>query len=100
MTEGSNAFMREVRRRLPLIAAVAIAVVVAAAAATTPGFLSTQNFRAILGTTTFVGLIAIGMTVIMISGSFVSMSLGTMATVTAIFFIYALKFGVAEAIVA
>lgn len=100
MTHGANALLRSLRQRLPLITAVVIAALVAAAAATTPGFLSAQNFRAILGTTTFVGLIAVGMTVIMISGSFVSMCLGTMATVTAIFFIYALKFGVTEAIVA
>ena len=80
--------------------AVGILFVLALTAAiTTPGFLSVQNFRAILGTTTFVGLIAVGMTVIMISGSFVSMSLGTMATIAAIFFVYTLQFGVFLAIV-
>ncbi|KQU85851.1 hypothetical protein ASD12_31095 [Mesorhizobium sp. Root102] len=98
MTQASQTLQTAGRRWAGVAGIVFIALFVAAVAADTPGFLSTQNFRAILGTTTFVGLIAVGMTVIMISGSFVSMSLGTLATVTAIFFIYALKFGVGAAI--
>jgi simple sugar transport system permease protein/ribose transport system permease protein len=78
----------------------ALVALVAAAALTTPGFVTLDNLRAILASTTFVGLIAVGMTVIMISGSFVSMSLGTTATVTAIFFVFALNFGVVPAILA
>lgn len=72
---------------------------IAGLAATTPGFLTVANFRAILGSTTFVGFITVGMALIMISGSFVSMSLGTLATVTAIYFIFALQYGVVLAIV-
>lgn len=83
---------------LALLGIAAAIIFIVAAAITTPGFLTIHNFRAILGSTTFVGLIAVGMTVIMISGSFVSMSLGTLATVTAIFFVFALQFGVVAAI--
>jgi ribose/xylose/arabinose/galactoside ABC-type transport system permease subunit len=88
-------------RRLSQLSVIAILVaLVVAAALTTPGFLTLENLRAILASTTFVGLIAVGMTVIMISGSFVSMSLGTTAAVTAIFFVFALKLGMIAAIVA
>ena len=83
---------------LAIFGLAAVILALGAVAINTPGFLTPQNFRAILGTTTFVGLIAVGMTVIMISGSFVSMSLGSLATVCAIFFIFALKFGVITAI--
>ncbi|MDE1173614.1 MAG: ABC transporter permease [Parvibaculaceae bacterium] len=98
MAQDGEAFQLNRGRPMTIAAVGAVVILVAAAAATTPGFISIQNFRAILAATTFVGLIAVGMTVIMISGSFVSMSLGTMATITAIFFIYALKFGIAGAI--
>ncbi|MBK5232870.1 MAG: ABC transporter permease [Thermoleophilia bacterium] len=65
---------------------------------TTHGFLTLNNFRAVLGSTTFVGIVAVGMTIIMISGSFVSLSLGTTATVTAMLFIFGLQFGVVASI--
>lgn len=67
-------------------------------AATTQGFFSVSNLQAILASVGFVGLVAVGMTVIMISGSFVSLSLGIQAAASAIFFVWALKFGVAPAI--
>jgi simple sugar transport system permease protein/ribose transport system permease protein len=86
-------------RPLGFVAIAVAFILVAALAVTTPGFLTVANFRAILGSTTFVGLITVGMALIMISGSFVSMSLGTLATVTAIFFVFALQFGVFVAIV-
>src|SRR5690606_25577798 len=79
-----------------LVAAAAVLAVVAAA--TTQGFFSVGNLQAILSSVGFVGIVAVVMTVIMISGSFVSMSLGTQAAVSAIFFVWALKFGVAPAI--
>jgi ribose/xylose/arabinose/galactoside ABC-type transport system permease subunit len=66
---------------------------------TTPGFLSVENLHAILASTTFVGMTAVGMTVIMISGAFVSMSLGTTATIAAMCFIFTVKFGVVVALV-
>lgn len=80
---------------LVILAGLAIVI----GAVTTQGFFTIDNLRAILSSVGFVGMVAVGMTVIMISGSFVSMSLGTQAAVSAIFFIWALKFGVAPAIV-
>lgn len=66
--------------------------------ATTQGFFTIENVKAILSSCSFVGIIAVGMTVIMISGAFVSLSLGTTAAVTAIFFVYSLRLGVVPAI--
>jgi ribose/xylose/arabinose/galactoside ABC-type transport system permease subunit len=79
---------------------LAVAVLIIVAAVSTSGFLSWENAKAILASTTFVGMVAVGMTIIMISGSFVSMSLGTTATVTAMFFVFMLKAGVVVAILA
>lgn len=81
-----------------LLVAFAIALVVLAA--TTQGFFTLDNARAILASVSFVGLLAVGMTVIMISGSFASLSLGTTAAVTAMFFLTSLQFGIAFAIIA
>jgi len=92
---------RSARRIILLVLQGLVAVaalVILAGAITTQGFFSVDNLQAILASVGFVGMVAVGMTVIMISGSFVSMSLGTQAAVTAIFFIWALKFGVAPAI--
>ena len=66
---------------------------------TTDGFLTASNLKAILTATSFVGIVAVGMTAIMLSGNLFSLSLGTTAAVTAMFFLYALNFGLALAIV-
>jgi ribose/xylose/arabinose/galactoside ABC-type transport system permease subunit len=76
------------------------AAVVAYGAVTTQGFLSLANGRAILASVALVGIVAIGMTLIVLSGNFFSLSLGTTAAVGAIFFLYALRHGLAVAIVA
>ena len=99
---SASATLRARRRALALrllqILGLAAALVLAVGAITTQGFFSVNNLQAILGSTTFVGMVAVGMTIIMISGSFVSLSLATTATVTAMFFVYALQFGVVAAI--
>jgi ribose/xylose/arabinose/galactoside ABC-type transport system permease subunit len=66
---------------------------------TTQGFLTVNNFRAILTATAFVGIIAVGSTLIMLAGSLFSMSLGMTTAVTAILFTFALHYGVVPAIV-
>lgn len=81
------------------IAGVILAVILGIAAATTEGFFSLDNFRAILTSVGFVGIVALGMTMIMLSGNLFSLSLGTTVAVGAMFFLYALQFGVVPAIV-
>jgi ribose/xylose/arabinose/galactoside ABC-type transport system permease subunit len=65
---------------------------------TTDGFGTIENAKAILQASAFVGIVALGMTVIMISGNVFSLSLGTTAAVAAMAFLYSLTFGVLAAI--
>jgi ribose/xylose/arabinose/galactoside ABC-type transport system permease subunit len=94
----SDGFRKVLLTSLQVLAVLA-ALTIFIGMATTQGFFSTNNLRAILASVGFVGIVAVGMTVIMISGSFVSMTLGVTAAVTAIFFIWSLQFGVPVAIV-
>jgi ribose transport system permease protein len=77
---------------------VAIAVTTFAAV-TTEGFLTVANFKAILFTGSFVGIAAVGTTVIMVSGNLFSLSLGTTISVGAITFLSTLRYGFALAVV-
>ena len=61
---------------------------------TTHGFATLANVQAILTSSAFVGVIAIGMTLIMVSGYVFSMSLGLTAAVLAIAFLYGLRLGI------
>ena len=75
-----------------------LAALVVFGAFTTQGFLTVGNLSAILTATAFVGIIAVGSTLIMLSGSLFSISLGTTTAVTAILFMFLLRYGVAPAI--
>jgi ribose/xylose/arabinose/galactoside ABC-type transport system permease subunit len=75
------------------------ALIVLVGSLTTTGFATVENLKAILQSSAFVGIIAVGMTVIMLSGNVFSMSLGTTAAVTAITFLWALEYGTVAAIV-
>jgi ribose transport system permease protein len=66
---------------------------------TTQGFLTVGNFYAILTATAFVGIIAVGSTLIMLSGNLFSISLGTTTAITAILFMFLLRYGTVPAIV-
>lgn len=68
-------------------------------AATTPGFLTVSNMKAIVTAAAFVGIIAVGLTVIVLSGSLFSLALGQTAAVSAMVFLYTLRVGLAVAIV-
>lgn len=62
--------------------------------ATTPGFATLANAQAVLSSSALVGLVAVGMTLIMIGGYVFSLSLGATAAVGAIAFLYGLRFGI------
>ena len=72
--------------------AILVAVTVYGAATTT-GFLSVSNMKAILTAASFVGIIAVGLTVIVLSGSLFSLALGQTAAVSAMFFLYSVRWG-------
>lgn len=74
------------------------AVIILVGSFTTTGFATVENLRAILRSSAFVGIIAVGMTMIMLSGNLFSLSLGTTAAVTAITFLWALNYGTVAAI--
>ncbi|MCL2803342.1 MAG: ABC transporter permease [Micrococcales bacterium] len=76
-----------------------LAVVLVAGAVTTEGYLTASNFKAILTSTAFVGIVAVGATVIMISGSQFSLSLGITVAVTSILFLFALRSGIIVAMI-
>jgi ribose transport system permease protein len=67
-------------------------------AATTTGFLTWSNVKAILTAAAFVGIIAVGLTVIVLSGNLFSLALGQTAAISAMVFLYSLRIGLAAAI--
>ena len=90
-----------VERRSPRLADTALAVWIAVLAAVTDlrrrrpttGFLTVSNLKAILTAAAFVGIIAVGLTVIVLSGNLFSLALGQTAAISAMVFLYALRFG-------
>lgn len=76
-----------------------LAAVTVYGAATTTGFLTVSNFKAILTAASFVGIIAVGLTVIVLSGNLFSLALGQTAAVSAMLFLYSLQVGLIPAIV-
>ena len=67
-------------------------------AATTSGFLTVSNMKAILTAAAFVGIIAVGLTVIVLSGSLFSLALGQTAAISAMVFLYTLRLNLLAAI--
>lgn len=102
-TNGSAATGRVAQLNAAAIAVYAFVAILAAViifgAFMTPGFLTISNLSAILSSAAFVGVIAVGSTLIMLSGSLFSISLGTTTAATAILFMFMLHYGVVAAIV-
>jgi ribose/xylose/arabinose/galactoside ABC-type transport system permease subunit len=87
--------------RRPGAAAIGLAVALlplVALAMTTHRFLSLDNARAILASTAFVGITAIGATLVMIGGSAVSLATSQTATVAAMFFLATQQLGLWAAV--
>jgi ribose/xylose/arabinose/galactoside ABC-type transport system permease subunit len=65
-----------------------------------PGFLSTPNLMALMTTASFVGCVAVGMTLITVSGNIISFSLGATVSATTLVFVSALlSWGIVPAII-
>jgi ribose/xylose/arabinose/galactoside ABC-type transport system permease subunit len=80
------------RRSLATLRMVVLAAL-AILALTTPGFLSEPSMLALMTTVSFIGCVAVGMTLITISGNIMSFSLGALVGATAMIFIVAVNFG-------
>lgn len=87
---------RDVVRRVVLVGFVLLLV---AASLTTEGFYSVANAKAVFTSASIVGIIAIGATAIVLGGHLFSLSLGTTVAISAMSFLYALRFGLVPAIV-
>ena len=87
------------RRHLLSALIVLLAAILVWASLTTPGFFTIGNGQAILASTVFVGMVATGMTLIMVSGAFVSLAMGTTATISAMVFMALLGLGLVPAII-
>lgn len=85
------------RLRDPRTVVLAVRLVVAAALAAialaTPGFLSEPSLLSLFTTVSFIGCVAVGMTLITISGNIMSFSLGATVGATAMVFILAVNAG-------
>jgi ribose/xylose/arabinose/galactoside ABC-type transport system permease subunit len=77
---------------LPIVRA-AILILLALVAITTPGFLSEPSMLSLLTTVSFIGCVAVGMTLITISGNIISFSLGAVVGATAMIFVLAVNWG-------
>lgn len=101
-TRVQGAFSRVSARWRPDSLDIGIAVVVLAvivAGTLTTRFFSLDNARAILASSAWVGIAAIGATVVMIAGSLVSLAVAQTATVAAMIFLSTQQFGLPAAIV-
>jgi ribose transport system permease protein len=82
--------------RLPLVVLVLLSLAVGAAAWMTPNFLSVDNAAAILRNAAIVGIVAVAMTPITLSGNFVSLGIGESAMLAMVCFVALLGAGVPQ----
>ena len=90
--EGMGARAGEPRNYVGIVRTVVL-VVLAAVALTTPGFLSQPSILSMLTTVSFIGCVAVGMTLITISGNIMSFALGALVGATAMIFVLAVNWG-------
>jgi ribose/xylose/arabinose/galactoside ABC-type transport system permease subunit len=81
------------RRPLLSIVRATTVIVLTVVALATPGFLSKPSILSLLTTISFIGCVAVGMTLITISGNIMSFSLGASVGVAAMIFIVAVNWG-------
>ena len=82
------------RRLLPVAVRTVVIVALTLACVATPGFFSLPNILSLLTTVSFMGCVAVGMTLITISGNIMSFSLGATVGAAAMVFIVALWFSI------
>src|SRR5215510_1699904 len=87
-TAGTDVAVRTGARTRLDLQTIGIVILVAVILAT-PGFLAGPSILALLTTVSFIGCVAIGMTLITISGNIMSFALGATVGVTAMVFILA-----------
>jgi ribose/xylose/arabinose/galactoside ABC-type transport system permease subunit len=93
---AGRSFGLDFRAAVTLAAGVLVLV---AAALTSSGFFTVFNFNAIMSSCAVIGIIAVGETVIMLSGNAMSLSLATTSAVSAMVLIEAQQFGFLVALI-
>jgi len=85
---GDNRLMGGKRHVDPFIMALVglLMLIVVVASITVPGFLNPTNFTAVLQAASITGIVAVGLTFVTISGSFVSLGTGPLAMTSAVTF--------------
>jgi ribose/xylose/arabinose/galactoside ABC-type transport system permease subunit len=87
------------RARLRITVMVCVPLLLAAVGAATPGFFSMPSLYAVLTSMSYVGAVALGMTLITLSGNVMSFSLAATTTATTVVFVFAYNaFGPAMAL--
>jgi ribose/xylose/arabinose/galactoside ABC-type transport system permease subunit len=86
-------------RLIPPVAVTCFVIALVALAFSTVGFVTVANGKAILMSASLVGILAIGQTVIMISGSLFTLSIAQVAAASALLYLPALRYGLAAAII-
>jgi ribose/xylose/arabinose/galactoside ABC-type transport system permease subunit len=81
------------QRNLVALIRLGVFTALAVLALTTPGFLSRPSMLSLLTTVSFIGCVAVGMTLITISGNIMSFSLGALVGATAMIFTVAVNAG-------
>lgn len=87
------------RAMIPLIAVAVVVAILLALAFTTQGFMTVANGKAILLSASLVGVLAVGETVIMISGTLFTLSIAQLAACGALVYLPSLRWGLAVAII-
>jgi ribose transport system permease protein len=87
--------------RIPVVVAAAVLVLLAVGWITTPNFVTVDNALIIVRSASIIGIVAIGLTFVTISGNFFSLSLGETASFSAIAFAFMISedWGVPAAVV-
>jgi ribose/xylose/arabinose/galactoside ABC-type transport system permease subunit len=93
----SCAVAAAVRPRGGRLLLVPLGLALVVVAVTTEGFLSADNARVVLASVAVTGLLALGATLIMISGNFFSLSFGVTLVASSMVFLASLKFGLVVA---
>ena len=97
----ANVDLPERNWRIPVIVAVAVVAMVAVGWITTPRFVTVDNALIVIRSASIIGIVAIGLTFVTISGNFFSLSIGETASFSAIVFSFMISndWGVAAAVV-
>jgi ribose/xylose/arabinose/galactoside ABC-type transport system permease subunit len=99
MPGGLGSPRRNIRQIITLVRVAAV-LALAVVALSTPGFTATPSVLALLTTMSFIGCVAVAMTLVTISGNIMAFCFGATAAATTLVFASTVPFGLAVAVIA